>query len=109
VSATEATVDLDDTAGLIQADRDGLLRASALAGAQVRSTAAAVEEGALDPVADGDRPRTVIWVGGRGAAAAAGAMLTAALSGSAAEPLVTAAESPPWIGPLDVLVVVEYL
>jgi len=105
VSATEATVDLDDTAGLIQADRDGLLRASALAGAQVRSTAAAVEEGALDPVADGDRPRTVIWVGGRGAAAAAGAMLTAALSGSAAEPLVTAAESPPWIGPLDVLVV----
>ena len=65
MSATEATVDLDDTAGLIQADRDGLLRASALAGAQVRATAAAVEEGALDPVADGDRPRTVIWVGGR--------------------------------------------
>jgi hypothetical protein len=32
-------------------------------------------------------------------------MLTAALSGSAAEPLVTAAESPPWSGPVDVLVV----
>ena len=105
MSATQATIDLDDTAGLLQADHDGLLRASALAGAQVRATAAAVEEGALDPVADGDRPRTLIWVGGRGAAAAAGAMLTAALSGSAAEPLVTAAESPPWIGPLDVLVV----
>jgi len=105
VSAPQATVDLDDTDGLLQADRDGLLRASALAGAQVRATASAVEEGALDPVTDGDRPRTLIWVGGRGAAAAAGAMLTAAMSGSAAEPLVLAAESPPWIGPLDVLVV----
>ena len=105
MSATQAALDLDDTAGLLEADRDGLLRASALAGAQVRATAAAVEEGALDQVADGDRPRTLIWVGGRGTATAAGAMLTAALSGSAAEPLVIAAASPPWIGPLDVLVV----
>ena len=51
------------------------------------------------------RPRTVVWVGGRGAAEAAGTMLGAALSGSAGEPLVLAADSPPWIGPLDVLVV----
>ena len=104
MSSAHATVDLDDTDGLLEADRGGLLRASALAGAQVRATAAAVEEGALDSVTGGPRPRTVIWISGRGAAEAAGTMLSAALSTSAGEPFVTAAESPPWIGPLDVLV-----
>jgi hypothetical protein len=104
MSAAHATIDLDDTDGLLEADRDGLLRASALAGAQVRATAAAVEEGALDSVAGGQRPRTVVWVGGRGAADAAGAMLIAAFAGLAGEPLVTVSGSPPWIGPLDVLV-----
>lgn len=105
MSAAQATVDLDDTAGLLEADRDGLLRASALAGAQVRATAAAADEGALESVTDGQRPRTVIWIGGRGAAESAGTMLAAAFAASAGEPLVTAADSPPWIGPLDVLVV----
>ena len=105
MSAAHTMVDLDDTDGLLEADRDGLLRASALAGAAVRATAAAVDEGALDSVRDGQRPRTVIWIGGRGAAEAAGTMLAAAFSGSAGEPLVLAADSPPWIGPLDVLVV----
>jgi hypothetical protein len=104
VSSAQATVDLDDTEGLLEADRDGLLRASAQAGAQVRATASAVDEGALESITGGQRPRTVIWVGARGAAEAAGAMLTAALSGSAAEPLVIVADSPPWVGPLDVLV-----
>lgn len=105
MSAARTVVDLDDTEGLADADRDGLLRAAAMAGAQVRATVAAIDEGALAPLAGVQRPRTVVWVGGRGAAEAAGAMLGAALSGSAAEPLVLAADSPPWIGPLDVLVV----
>ena len=104
MSAARLVVDLDDNEGLADADRDGLLRAAAMAGAQVRATAAAVDEGALSPLAGTDRPRTVVWVGGRGAAEAAGAMLSAALSGSATEPLVLAAGAPPWIGPLDVLV-----
>ena len=104
MSSAHATIDLDDADGLLEADRDGLLRASALAGAQVRATAAAVDEGALDSVTGGQRPRTVIWISGRGAAEAAGAMLSASLAATAGEPLVTAAESPPWIGPLDVLV-----
>ncbi len=104
MSALNATVDLDDTEGLIEADRDGLLRAAATAGAQVRATAAAVEEGALESVTGDARPRTVIWVSGRGPAEAAGAMLAAALSGSTGSPIVTSAESPPWIGPLDVLI-----
>lgn len=99
-----ATVDLDDTAGLLEADRDGLLRAAASAGAQVRATASAVEEGALESVTGGARPRTVIWVAGRGPAESAGAILAAALSGSTGSPIVTASESPPWIGPLDVLI-----
>lgn len=101
----DTRVDLDDSGGLIEADHDGLLRAAASAGAQVRATAAAVEEGALESVSGGGRPRSVVWVAGRGAAQSAGAILTASLVGVAGEPLVTAAESPPWIGPLDVMVV----
>ena len=105
MSAADTVVDLDDAAGLQEADRDGLLRAGAMAGAQVRSIAAAVQEGALESVAGGQRPRTVVWLAGRGPAEAAGAMLIAALGGTAGEPLVAAAEVPPWIGPLDLLVV----
>lgn len=105
MSAADVCVDLDDAAGLQEADRDGLLRACAMAGAQVRATATAVEEGALESIAGGQRPRTVIWLAGRGPAEAAGAMLIAALGGTAGQPLVPAAEVPPWIGPLDTLVV----
>ncbi|APE16204.1 TobH protein [Mycobacterium sp. WY10] len=105
MSAAHATVDLDDTEGLLEADRDGLLRAAAMAGAQVRATAAAVDEGELALLSADYRPRTVIWVAGRGAAESAGTMLAATLGGVAGEPIVVAAESPPWIGPLDVLVV----
>ena len=105
MSAVQATIDLDDTNGLLDADRDGLLRAAAMAGASVRATEAAIAEGALDLLADGQRPRTVVWVAGRGAAQSAGSLLAAALGGSAAQPLVLAADLPPWIGALDVLVV----
>jgi len=105
VNATQATVDLDDVEGLIAADRHGLLRAASTAGAQVRATAAALDEGALDELQSDQPPRTVIWVSGRGGAETAGAMLAAALGGSAAAPIVVASEAPPWIGALDVLVV----
>src|SRR6185312_15698587 len=80
------------------------LRGASMAGAQVRATAAALEEGALESVA-GDPPRTVIWVAGRGNAETAGSILAAAVSGSAASPIVVCAEVPPWIGALDVLIV----
>ena len=105
MSAPHATIDLDDVDGLLAADRDGLLRAASMAGAQVRATAAALDEGVLESVADDQPPRTVIWVAGRGNAETAGAMLAAALGGSAAAPIVVGAEAPPWIGALDVLVV----
>jgi hypothetical protein len=98
-------VDLEDTEGLLGADRDGLLRAASSAGAQVRAIAAGADEGALDPLRGADRPRSVIWVAGRGAAETAGAMLSATLGGSASAPIALLAEAPPWVGPLDVLVV----
>ncbi len=105
MNAANAVIDLDDSGGLLEADRGGLLRAAAMAGAQVRATAAAVDEGALASVTGGPRPRSLIWVAGRGAAESAGALLTAALAGSAGEPLVVSAESLPWIGALDAIVV----
>lgn len=105
MSAAQATVDLDDADGLIEADRDGLLRFAAMAGAQVRATAAAVDEGACESLAPDQRSRAVIWLAARGPAESAGAMLAATLGGIAAQPIVTAAQAPPWIGPLDVLVI----
>lgn len=105
MSAAHATVDLDDTEALLDADRDGFLRGAAMAGAQARAVAAAVAEGALGSIADGQRPRSLVWVGGRGSADSAGAILAAALSGVASEPIVVVSEIPPWIGPLDVVVV----
>lgn len=105
MNGTQATIDLDDVEGLLAADRDGLLRAASMAGAQVRATAAAVEEGELDGLKSDQPPRTVIWVAGRGNAESAGAMLAAALGGSVAAPIVVASEAPPWIGALDVLIV----
>lgn len=104
MNATRA-IDLEDTEGLLTADRDGLLRAASSAGAQVRAVATAVEEGALDPLRAEDRARSVIWVAGRGTAEAAGAMLAATMGSVASQPFTPAAEAPPWVGPLDVLIV----
>jgi len=104
MNATQAAVDLDDVEGLLAADRDGLLRAASMAGAQVRATAAALDEGDLDALKSDQLPRTVIWVAGRGNAETAGTILSATLGGSVAAPIVVASEAPPWIGALDVLI-----
>ena len=105
MSAPQTTIDFDDVEALLAADRGGLLRSASMAGAQVRATAAALDEGLLETVADDGAPRTVIWVAGRGNAESAGAILSAALGGSASVPIVVGAEAPPWIGALDVLIV----
>jgi hypothetical protein len=104
VNATRA-IDLEDTEGLLAADRQALLRAASSAGAQVRAIAAAADEGALNSLRTDDRPRSVIWVAGRGSAETAGAMLAATLAGAASEPIAVVGEAPPWVGPLDVLIV----
>lgn len=105
MTSRAATIDLDDVEGLLAADRDGWLRAAAMAGAQVRAVAAAVDEGALDPMRSDLPPRTLIWVATGGPASAAGTLLAAALGGSTSVPIVVAPEVPPWVGALDVLVV----
>jgi hypothetical protein len=105
VSAPNATIDLDDVDGLLAADREGLLRAASMAGAQMRAIASALDEGLLDALRSDLPPRTVSWVATRGTAATAGVLLGSALGGSMAAPFVLAAEVPPWIGALDVLVV----
>ncbi|OBG27164.1 TobH protein [Mycobacterium sp. E3198] len=100
-----AAIDLEDADRLLAADTDGLLRAASSAGAQVRAIAAATDEGALDSLRADDRARSVIWVAGRGTAETAGAILAATLGGVASEPIAVTGEAPPWVGPLDVLVV----
>lgn len=105
MNATQAVIDLDDTDGLLAADRDGSLRAASMAGAQVRATAAALTEGELASLQSDQPPRTVVWVAGRGNAETAGSLLAAALGGSVGAPIVLASEVPPWIGALDVLIV----
>lgn len=103
--STTWEIDLEDTEGLIAADRAGLLRAASTAGAQVRAIAAAQDEGELELLPGDDRPRTVTWVSSRGTAEVAGAMLAATLGGATVEPIAIASVAPPWIGPLDVLIV----
>jgi hypothetical protein len=104
VNGTQAVIDLDDVEGLLAADRDGLLHAASMAGAQVRATAAALDEGDLDALKADQPPRTVVWVAGRGNAETAGTMLAATLGGSVSAPIVVASEVPPWIGALDILI-----
>ena len=86
MNATRA-IDLEDTDGLLAADRHGLLRAASSAGAQVRAVAAAADEGALDSLRADDPPRSIIWVAGRGTAETAGTLLAATLGGAASAPI----------------------
>ena len=104
MNATRSAIDLDDVDGLVGADRDGLLRTASTSGAHVRAAAAAVDEGALESLA-GPQPRTVIWIAGRGTAATAGRMVSALVGQVAGSPIMVASGAPPWIGPLDVVVV----
>ncbi|MFQ6327120.1 tobH protein [Nocardia sp. CWNU-33] len=97
-------LDLDDAASLEAADAGGALRSAASGGAQVRATAAAVAEDTLIRLAD-LRPRSVVLVSGAGRAARAATLLVAALGDRASLPIVPVASLPPWVGPLDVVLV----
>ena len=104
MTAVSSLVDLDDVDALIAADREGALRSAALAGAQVRAVAAAVDEAVLARLAD-LRPRSVVIVTGDGRSSRAASLLVAALGDRLGVPLVRSTGTPPWIGPLDVVVV----
>ncbi|MVU82037.1 tobH protein [Nocardia sp. ET3-3] len=97
-------LDLDDVASLEAADAGGALRSAASGGAQVRATAAALAEDAFGRLTD-LRPRSLIFVSGSGRAARAASLLIAALGNSTSMPLVQATSIPPWVGPLDVVLV----
>ncbi len=84
--------------GLAAADRAGLLPAAAAAGAQIRSVLAASWE--LPPI---ERPRAMVVVGLN--AVVDTAFLTALVGRTSPAPIVAAQNLPPWVGPLDLVVV----
>lgn len=85
-------------AGLADADAAGMLPAVAAAGAQVRSVLA----GAVD-LPEMDRPRAMVVVGAEVADDVS--FLTALIGRAAPAPIVGAATLPPWVGALDLVVV----
>lgn len=104
MTAPSPTLDLDDVASLEAADSTGALRSAAMGGAQVRATAAAVSEAALIRLAD-LRPRSALLVTGPGRASRAASLVVKTLGGRAGLPLLHLGSTPPWVGPLDVVVV----
>ena len=94
---------LDDPRRLAEADTDGLLRAAAMAGAQVRATVEAAEEAGIDQL-EGTRPRALVLVTRPGAGPMIADLLQALLTPACPVPLVVADAVPSWVGPLDVVV-----
>ena len=65
MTTVSPVLDLDDADALIVADSDGALRSAALAGAQVRASAASFDDVVGDRLRD-LRPRSVVFVSGAG-------------------------------------------
>lgn len=84
--------------GIAEVDRVGLLPAAAAAGAQVRSIL-----DASDGLPSMERPRAMVVVGAQAGIDAA--FLIALLGRTAASPILFAPALPPWIGALDLVVV----
>lgn len=94
---------LDDTARLTETDGAGLLRAAAMAGAQVRATIEACAELGLADRLDVGRPRAVVLVMRPGVGSSAALLLNALLAQSCPVPVVVAETVPGWVGALDVV------
>ncbi|MEJ2871187.1 hypothetical protein WCD74_25725 [Actinomycetospora sp. OC33-EN08] len=95
---------LDDTGRLLDADRAGVLRAAATAGAQVRATWAAARDAGIG-VLGGLRPRALVLIARPGAERAVAGITAALLEPTCPCPVVVTGSAPPWLGPLDVVVV----
>ncbi|MFJ3161971.1 SIS domain-containing protein [Streptomyces kanasensis] len=107
---------LDDPEALARADRRGLLRGAAEAGARVRTAARHATEAGVTALQAEGRPRTVL-VAGTGTAATGVADLIAALAGASApvtrlHPTGVAPAAgalrwtlPGWAGPVDLLLI----
>ncbi|WP_424189383.1 hypothetical protein ACOBQX_12710 [Actinokineospora sp. G85] len=94
---------LDDAARLRDADPDGLLRAVAGAGAQVRATVEAAREAGVDRL-EGLRPRALVLITRPGLAPGVARLLAALLHPGCPVPVVLADEVPGWVGPLDAVI-----
>jgi D-arabinose 5-phosphate isomerase GutQ len=99
---------LDDPARLNDADRSGMLRALASAGAQVRESAALAAEANLAALADEGRPRAVV-VAGVGTAARTGDLLQTVAGPRCPVPVVghRSAGIPGWVGAADAVIAVS--
>ena len=99
---------LDDPARLDEADRSGMLRALAAAGAQVRESAALAAEANLTALADEGRPRAVV-VAGVGTAARTGDLLQTVAGPRCPVPVVghRSAGIPGWVGAADAVIAVS--
>ncbi len=95
---------LDDPDRLQTGDAGELLRAAATAGAQVRSTAEAAAEAGLAETLRGTRPRALVLLTRPGVGSSAASILRALLGAGCPVPVVAVDSTPPWIGPLDILV-----
>lgn len=94
---------LDDPARLSEADGAGLLRAAAMAGAQVRATAEAAAELELSERLDLGRPRCLVLVVRPGVSRSVALVLEALLAHTSPVPVVLSDLVPSWIGALDVV------
>ncbi|MFC4000382.1 hypothetical protein ACFS2C_21900 [Prauserella oleivorans] len=94
---------LDDPARLTEADGSGLLRATAMAGAQVRSTIEAAAELELSDRLDIGRPRSLVLIVRPGVSHSVTKLLTALLAPSCPVPVVVSDVVPSWVGALDVV------
>ncbi|WP_410653587.1 hypothetical protein [Amycolatopsis sp. cmx-4-54] len=94
---------LDDPARLAEADTAGLLRAAAMAGAQVRATAEAAAELGLSDRLDVGRPRSLVLIDRPGVSRTLTRLVAALLAPSCPVPVVVAEVVPSWIGALDVV------
>jgi hypothetical protein len=95
---------LDDPERLMAGESGQLLRAAATAGAQVRATTEIATEVRLDDALRGAQPRALVLLTRPGVGSSAAGILRSLLGPGCPVPVVAVDSTPPWIGPLDVLV-----
>jgi hypothetical protein len=103
VSAAVDDTLLDDVGRLTDVDVDGLLPASARAGAQVRATVEAARDAGIDRLA-GIQPRALVLLTRPGLGPAAATLLRALMGRDCPVPVVHTDTAPQWLGPLDVVI-----
>lgn len=94
---------LDDPTRLAAADGAGLLRAAAMAGAQVRATVETAAELELSERLDVGRPRSLVIVSRPGVGHTAARLLEALVAPTSPVPVVLSDVVPNWVGALDVV------